>query len=921
MSTRGNWFMRDRPLIGWLALAAIVAAVHPFVPSARWLMVHLVVLGALTHAVMVWSIHFTDALMKVRADVESRRRKDARLGLLQAGVVLVVVGVPTTWWPLTVAGAVAVSAAVLWHAFELWRRLHRALPGRFRVTVHHYIAAACCLPVGATIGVLLARGPDDAWFGRLLVAHTMVNLLGFLGLTVLGTLVTLWPTMLRTRMAPGAEATSKRALPVLVAGLAATVGGALAGLGWVVVAGLALYAVGVLVNAAAMAWAARRRAPVTFPTLSAAAAVGWLLVGLAWLAYAVATRESWAALADGYPMISVVFVAGFALQILLGALTHLIPVVIGGGPSVLRAGMSRIERWGVLRVTVTNLGLLVCLLPVPSLVRVIVSVLVFVALLAFIPLLFSGIRAAVAARRESAAAGAGTIPSARRARAASTSEAGSEAATGADAGANIPAARPVERAAAGLTARQEASRTPTLSRLQLLTGLATIAAGAGVGVALDPASAGVARPGSGSGGGGNVRATGHTTRVAVTARGMRFVPDAIDVPVGDRLVIDLHNTDPANVHDLVLETGPRSGRLAPDARASVDAGVVGGDIEGWCSIVGHRQMGMTMSIRATGAAAGQSGSGHDHTQAAQPSDPAPTLDSARAPAAGFTPHPAALEPVPAGTPHAVTMRVQELPLEVAPGITQQRWTFNGTNVGPVLRGRVGDPFVVTLVNEGTMGHSIDFHAGRVRPDEVMRTIPPGQRLEYRFATERAGIWLYHCSTAPMSAHIAAGMHGAVIVEPEDLPPADRSFVFVQSEIFLGPQGAPVAVEKVNAERPDAVVFNGYAWQYVHQPLTARVGEKVRIWVLSAGPNRPMSFHVIGSQFDTMWAEGAYLLRDGRTPGVTGGPATGGGQALGLQTAQGGFVELTFDEPGTYPFVSHIMVDAERGAKGLFRVTR
>src|SRR5690606_20437904 len=121
-------------------------------------------------------------------------------------------------------------------------------------------------------------------------------------------------------------------------------------------------------------------------------------------------------------------------------------------------------------------------------------------------------------------------------------------------------------------------------------------------------------------------------------------------------------------------------------------------------------------------------------------------------------------------------------------------------------------------------------------------------------------------------------------------------------------------DKILAEKPDLVVFNGYANQYAHAPLTARVGERVRLWVLAAGPNRGTSFHVVGGQFDTLWQEGAYRLRRG--PGVD-----GGAQALGLTAAQGGFVELTFPEVGHYPFVNHSMVDAERGAKGIVRVTR
>jgi nitrite reductase (NO-forming) len=264
--------------------------------------------------------------------------------------------------------------------------------------------------------------------------------------------------------------------------------------------------------------------------------------------------------------------------------------------------------------------------------------------------------------------------------------------------------------------------------------------------------------------------------------------------------------------------------------------------------------------------------------------------------------------------HRRTLVVRDVVREVAPGVRQWLWTYDGTAPGPVLHGRVGDRFEITLVNRGSVGHSIDFHAGALAPQRPMRTIAPGESLTYRFRATRAGIWMYHCSTMPMSAHIANGLFGAVVIEPRDLPRVDRSYVLVQSELYLGDQGGEADAEKLAAEDPDLVVFNGYANQYDHAPLPARVGERVRVWVLDAGPNRPSSFHVVGGQFDTTYAEGAYLLRRGSRD-------SGGAQSLGLQAAQGGFVELTFPEPGDYPFVSHLMVDAERGAHGLFRVIR
>jgi nitrite reductase (NO-forming) len=259
--------------------------------------------------------------------------------------------------------------------------------------------------------------------------------------------------------------------------------------------------------------------------------------------------------------------------------------------------------------------------------------------------------------------------------------------------------------------------------------------------------------------------------------------------------------------------------------------------------------------------------------------------------------------------HRRTLHVREVVREVAPGVTQRLWTFDGQVPGPTLHGRVGDRFVITLVNDASVGHSIDFHAGSRAPDRVMRTIPPGGRLVYRFTADRAGVWMYHCSTMPMSAHISAGLFGAVVIEPPDLEPVDRSYLLVQSELHLGAEGGEVDADKVQAEDPDLVVFNGHANQYDHRPLRARVGERVRVWVLDAGPNRSTSFHVVGAQFDAAYAEGSWLLRRG----------PGGAQALALAPAQGGFVELTFPERGHYPFVSHVMVDAERGAHGIFAV--
>jgi nitrite reductase (NO-forming) len=412
-----------------------------------------------------------------------------------------------------------------------------------------------------------------------------------------------------------------------------------------------------------------------------------------------------------------------------------------------------------------------------------------------------------------------------------------------------------------------------------------------------------------------VQPTGETTRVTVSTEHMRYSTPTIRVPAGNRLVITLRNTDDDMVHDLVLETGTRSGRLAPGKSARMDVGVVDHDIEGWCSIPGHRQMGMTLDIVATGRDEG-AGAEHAHPAAmmAAGGDAADDMDLLGEPGPDFTPYDAELpplHPLGAGKVRKVTFAIDEEEKEVAPGVRQKVWTFGGSDPGPVLHGEVGDTFEVTVVNHGTEAHGIDFHAGSLAPDDVMKPIPPGKSLVYRFTAERAGIWMYHCSSMPMSVHIANGMFGAVVIEPADLPDVDRSYVLVQSEQYFGPQGGSADPDKVRHEEPDTVVFNGYANQYDHSPLPAKVGERVRVWVLDAGPSRWSAFHVVGTQFDRVYFEGDYLLDGG----------DGGSQALGLAPAQGGFVEMTFPEPGNYPLVSHAMVDAERGAHGHFAVTR
>ncbi|WP_242511123.1 multicopper oxidase domain-containing protein [Pengzhenrongella frigida] len=876
---RSRWHLRVNAIVlGWLVAGAAVAIGHRGVPDARWLMVHLLLLGAVSAAILIWSAHFAEAVRR-RPLRGGHRDQAIRLAAHTVGAVTTIVGMSTGRSTVVVIGSVLVALVVGWHAVVLWDQGRRALASSLGWTTSYFVAAALTLPVGIALGVLLARS-DGSAHARLYVAHLATMLLGWIGLTVMGTLVTLWPTMLRVRVEPGAERAARQGLVALGSGLAVVVTGAATGMLGLAAAGVGLYASGLARTAAPLVGEARRRAPSSFATWSVAAAWVWLCGSVLSWTVMLATAASWPAAEVRVGALLAPLAVGFAAQVLLGSLSYLVPMILGGGPAVVRATNAIADRGGPARLVLVNGGLALCLLPGPSLLRVGASMLVLGALI-WTPVLL--VRVAVVSRRPRPA---GPMP-----------------VVGPPGG---PAAVPAEQ-----VGRRRGRRGQSIAAGAALA-LVVVA-----GIAADPASVGL-----GAAAADGVQPSGTVVEIAVEARDMRFVPSSVQVQAGDELVLVVTNTD-ASVHDLVLDSGGGSGRLAPHATTRVEVGVVGRDLAGWCSIAGHRQMGMVFDVVVLGGSAdGSTASEHDAGHAGDAGDAASAdsagddLDLQAEPGPDAALRDAVLAPAAEPTVHRERLVVEEVETEVAPGVRQTIWTFGGTAPGPVLRGRVGDMFEITLVNDGSIGHSIDFHAGALAPDGPMRTIEPGEELTYRFTATRSGIWMYHCATMPMSLHIANGMFGAVIIDPPDLPAVDREYVLVQSEQYFGPQGDIADPALIAAESPDAVAFNGYPNQYDRRPLTARVGERVRIWVLDAGPNRSSAFHVVGGQFDTVFLEGAYQLGGPRA----GAGETGGAQVLGLQPAQGGFVELVMPEAGHYPFVSHRMVDAERGAHGILAVT-
>ncbi|MCX7521449.1 multicopper oxidase domain-containing protein [Microbacterium sp. STN6] len=906
---RRAWYAVANALVAlWGVAAAVVGAVEAHIPAAEWLVVHLLLLGAVTSAILVWSQHFADTLTR-RGAPGGRRALATRLGLHTVGAVVVVLAVSLGVWPAVIVGGAAVAVAAAWHVVSLTLQLRGALPSRFAPLVRYYIVAALFLIMGVAVGVLMAGQPAAGDIrDRLFVAHIAANLGGWVGLTVIGTVILLWPTVLHARILPTADAAGRRSLPLASAGLIVAGAGCLIDVRVLVPLGLAAFAAAVILVLVETARQARQAPPTSYAAWSMGASLVWFLGSVLALLALTALAPGWAAIAAGLPVLLLPFVLGFVAQLVVAALSHLIPVVFGGGPARARRMYAELERLGAFRAIVVNGALLLCLLPLPAVTRVVLLAVATLALLSIVPL---GVRAIVGrdgatprGSREATPPGGRAAPPAHQ-----------PPATGPRAGATLHELSGSMMAAAG---------TLVLA-VALSVSLAPVGIASGLPGAVVPgASAGQ------NGSADEVAATGHTTTVAMTMKNMRFSPATVRVPAGDRLVIHLVNRDD-QVHDLTLADGTTSGRLVGGARATVDAGVIRSNIDGWCSITGHRQMGMVMRIVAVGApsenaaavSGAQAGShdgmhmgggagGADATGSA--GSAADDIDLAKSPPASFSARDATVPPVGAGTTHRLTLTVRDTLTEVSPGVWQTLWTYNGTAPGPTLHGRVGDTFVITLVNRAPMGHSIDFHAGALAPNKPMRTIEPGQRLTYTFTATRAGIWLYHCSTMPMSVHIANGMFGAVIIDPPGLDPVDREFVFVQSEYYLGAQKGIADAAKVAAKTPDLVTFNGYADQYRARPIAVSAGDRVRVWVLDAGPNLPSAFHVVGAQFDTVFEEGDYLLRAGGSTGV------GGSQVLGMQPAQGGFVEFTLAQPGDYSFVTHIMSDAERGASGVFHVS-
>jgi nitrite reductase (NO-forming) len=343
-------------VVAYLAAGGVTLALGDRVTGGAWLALHLVLLGAITNAIVVWSEHFAAALLRTAPVGE--RAATARALVLNLGVLAVLGGVHAGRPVFTAAGAWLVGAVVLAHAVVLAARTGRALAARLAETVWFYVAASAALLAAMGLGVLLAGGAANSGdaYRAMRLAHVHLAVLGWVGLAVVGTLFTLWPTVLRTRMVPGLERAVRWSLPAMVAGLVVATAGLLWQARMGALAGLAGYTAGLTVALGPFVRTTLRRRPHT--------AASWMLgAGVAWLVFAVVADL--AALAGTPRVVDLdqrvdwvvpAVVVGFGLQVLTGALTYLLPVVWGRGAYGNRKLTGMLETAWPLRVAAVNLG-------------------------------------------------------------------------------------------------------------------------------------------------------------------------------------------------------------------------------------------------------------------------------------------------------------------------------------------------------------------------------------------------------------------------------------------------------------------------------------------------------------------------------------------------------------------------------------
>lgn len=280
-------------------------------------------------------------------------------------------------------------------------------------------------------------------------------------------------------------------------------------------------------------------------------------------------------------------------------------------------------------------------------------------------------------------------------------------------------------------------------------------------------------------------------------------------------------------------------------------------------------------------------------------------------------------PIERDHPLRLTVNMEAMVKEVALDSTHnyEIWGFNGGAPGPIIRARVGDILDINLRNDDPSGmqHNLDFHSvcGPGGGAQIL-TAHRDETVSASFKMLNPGFFVYHCAVDPVAHHIANGMYGAMIVEPENgFPPVDKEYVIIQSEFYTqnepdkGTNTYSFNEDSLLNENPNFVVFNGRVGSHTEPDnyLKANTGDRVRIFFANVGPNLSSSFHVIGGIFDKVYREGDVISPPARNIQTTMVPA--GGVSI---------VELVCPTPGILTFVDHSISRVDKGAAGFLKIS-
>ena len=347
-----------------VAMALVTLVVKNRMPQPLWTMIHLVTLGVLSNGIFQWSWFFARSLARLSADdPRARRHNTIRILIFNACFLLLFVSMWLGWMVGTMIAATGIAAVAAWHGAEMLSVLRERLASRFVIVVRYYVCSASFFVLAALLASFVSATmfspsiPEAlvAMRDRLTFAHALSGVGGWLGLSIGGTAITLGPTILRTRMSPDAVSWGIKVLPPWCVSLLIAVCGALLGVMPLVGAGiLGAAACGIMGILIPYARVLAAKKPQEYSAWSFLIGLGWIALGILFLgitALFVSTPSEIRALTMMW--LPIIGAGGFA-QLFVGALSYLMPVVIGGGPSVVRIGIAILDWQFALRVALRN---------------------------------------------------------------------------------------------------------------------------------------------------------------------------------------------------------------------------------------------------------------------------------------------------------------------------------------------------------------------------------------------------------------------------------------------------------------------------------------------------------------------------------------------------------------------------------------